>query len=97
VTNPFNEAKATTALEVIGLEYTRAANKHPSPMRSQHEGYAVLLEEVDELWEAIKKDDPVHATVEAVHVGAMALRFLIDQGIGIEEIATKLRERVKAL
>jgi hypothetical protein len=45
------------------------------------EGYAVLLEEVDELWEEVRKGgteprDLDRMRKEAVQVGAMALRFL---------------------
>lgn len=46
-----------------------------------HEGYAVLLEEVEELWEEIKKHDPKNIPKiqkEAVQVAAMAIRILVD-------------------
>ena len=45
---------------------------------STHEGYAVLKEEVDELWEAVKKNDIQAARMEAYQVAAMAIRFLLD-------------------
>jgi hypothetical protein len=51
------------------------------PMRSGHEGKAVIEEELDELWEEIKrypKHDPAKWRKEAIHLGAMALRFLVD-------------------
>jgi hypothetical protein len=48
-------------------------------MNSAHEGYAVLAEEVDELWEHVKinqkKRDIVAMRKEAVQVAAMAIRF----------------------
>lgn len=63
----------------VGCEYERAAAKFPK-FNSAHEGYAVLLEEVDELWDEVKKN-PRNATAmrtEAIQVAAMAMRFLID-------------------
>jgi hypothetical protein len=52
------------------------------PMNSAHEGYAVLVEEVDELWDHVKvkqgQRNIPEMTYEAVQVAAMALRFIID-------------------
>lgn len=52
------------------------------PMNSPHEGYAILLEEVDELWDLVKvnakKHDHAAMEREAIQVAAMALRFIID-------------------
>jgi len=49
---------------------------------SAHEGYGVLLEELDELWDEVKKKDCNRdidlMRKEAVQVGAMALRFIVD-------------------
>lgn len=66
-----------TASQEIVDEYRRAAQNFP-PMHSPHEGWAVLKEEVDELWEAVRKGDEVNMREEAIQVGAMALRFLLD-------------------
>ena len=38
--------------------------------------YAVLKEEVEEMWDDIKKDDNYHAVLECVQVGAMAVKFI---------------------
>ncbi len=67
----------------IANEVKRASQQH-SPMQSAHEGYAVLLEEVDELWEEIKKNPRKYPETlsarrtEAIQVAAMAIRFVID-------------------
>lgn len=58
-------------------EYLRARMFFPK-LRSPHEGYAILKEEVDELWDAIKANDHEHALEEVVQVGAMALAFLLE-------------------
>lgn len=59
-------------------EVVKARIKHPKPFNSAHEGYAILKEEVEELWEDIKRDDFDHARKELVQVGAMVIRFLLD-------------------
>lgn len=60
-------------------EYHRAREKH-RPMHSAHEGYAVLKEEVDELWDEIKAQSPNKARMlaEAIQVAAMALAFALE-------------------
>lgn len=60
-------------------ELARAQDLH-SPMASAHEGYAVLLEELDELWEEVRKKHPDKQRMreEALQVAAMALRFVHD-------------------
>lgn len=65
----------------VKKEAESALIKWPS-WASAHEGYAVLLEEVDELWEHVKtnqknRDIPAMKK-EAIQVAAMAIRFAID-------------------
>ena len=52
------------------------------PFHGPHEGYAVILEELDELWDEIRKKpenrDRTLLRAEAAQVAAMALRFMID-------------------
>jgi len=63
----------------IRAALARARQKHPRPFTCRHHAFAVLLEEVDELWDAIKKDMPVaQVRTELTHVAAMALRALED-------------------
>ena len=70
-------------------EYLRATSIHTTPFTSAHEGYAIMLEEFDEMWDAVrlKENNPSRfheLEDEAVQVGAMALRFLIDVVYGGE-------------
>ena len=76
-------SKAAQLLEEIGLEFDLATKHHP-PIASLHEGYAIILEELDELkaevWKNPKKhpDRQALARKEAIQVAAMALRLLHD-------------------
>lgn len=76
---------ASEALDHIAAEYIRASDTFPK-FNNAHEGYAVLLEEVDELWDAVKLNqsypDRLHQiTGEAIQVAAMAMRILVDCGL----------------
>ena len=73
------DAKLTLLLAKIEAEFQRAI-KYYRPMNSYHEGYAVIKEEMEELWDEIKKKKQKKQRLheEAVQVGAMALRFLYD-------------------
>jgi NTP pyrophosphatase (non-canonical NTP hydrolase) len=80
--NSWGGALTYSAMREIAASYTKARAKH-APMRGPHEGYAILLEEVDELWDEIKKwqpDAPNREAMrkEALHVAAMALAFLLE-------------------
>lgn len=68
--------------DMVHNELDFAMSKFPK-FNSEHEGFAVLMEEVDELWDAVKmkQSNPQRAIQirrEAVQVAAMAMRFLYD-------------------
>ena len=71
-----------TTLNEISKELARARAKHPTPFHSSHEGFAVLKEEVDELWAEVcnQTEERSYARLrkEATQVGAMAARFIED-------------------
>lgn len=66
------------AMEIL-QEYRTASAAH-GEFNSAHEGYAVILEELDELWEEVreKKQSIERMRREAVQIGAMAMRFIVD-------------------
>lgn len=74
------DKKTKSALSLLKDELHRIKKK--PEFNSVHEGYAVLLEEVDELWEEVRKKPGARAKDllrgEAVQVAAMAVRFIAD-------------------
>lgn len=70
------------AIESVTRELFRAATLHPGRQASLHEGYAVLLEEVDEVWDLVKmkaQDRPAGAVrKELIQVAAMAIRAILE-------------------
>lgn len=69
-------------LKQIKKEHARAISKFP-PFASRHEGYAIIKEELDELWDSIRanhvqKFEDDHVATEALQTATMAFRFLID-------------------
>ena len=66
-------------LDQVRAELLRAKAKHPGKLASPHEGYAILAEEVDELWDDVKADRKAgEAHKEAIQVAAMAVRFVME-------------------
>ena len=65
-------------LSDLMLELEKAEEKYP-PFQNRHEGYGIILEELDELWEEIKKKNPDSSKLytEALHVAVTAIRFNI--------------------
>ena len=66
-------------LAEIGAELDRATKLH-GPMKSAHEAYSVILEEVDEFWDEVKKrvPDKVEMRKELIQIAAMAARAVED-------------------
>jgi len=66
-------------IAAVTAELLRARNKH-APMHGAHEGYAVILEELDELWSEVKAQIPDIGRMrkEAIQIAAMGARFALD-------------------
>ena len=67
-----------TILRNVGEEVERAQAKFP-PFNSGHEGYAVIKEELDELWDHVKGNTAYSpaAMIEAQQVAAMGVRYML--------------------
>jgi hypothetical protein len=77
----------------VRCEIERARAKH-KPINSAHEGYAVILEELEEFWDEVKKKrelrDKRRMYDELVQIGAMAQRTADDV---LDTPNEKLRDR----
>jgi len=83
-TDALSHDDRTNVDEIVAIvreELLAAMAMHP-PLNSAHEGWAVIMEEVDELWiEVCKKRnqrDPAQMVQEAKQIAAMACRFVLD-------------------
>lgn len=78
---PVEPLDCGTAVSLAFDELVKAREKWPR-FNSAHEGYGVLLEEVDELWEHVKTNqkrrDLRAMRKEAIQIAAMALRFAVE-------------------
>lgn len=72
--------RAEDAIQEIVQEFGRATKMH-GMFPTAHHGYGAILEELDELWDEIKKKAKRRSrdkVKEARQVGAMAMRFMVD-------------------
>jgi hypothetical protein len=69
--------RLSTVLIEVEQEIHRAMAKFHS-MSSGHEGYGIILEELDELWHEVKHGTKEKSYTEAIQVAAMAIRFVVD-------------------
>ncbi len=75
-------SKLSDVLKSIESEVLKAKQHFPADFHNQHEAYAVILEEVEELWAEIKKnhknyDFPAQRK-EATQAAAMMTRMLVE-------------------
>jgi NTP pyrophosphatase (non-canonical NTP hydrolase) len=64
-------------LNSIETELEHAYRKHGREPWGRHEFYAILLEEVEEMWDAIKKDQPMSdVRKEALQAACVIVRYL---------------------
>jgi NTP pyrophosphatase (non-canonical NTP hydrolase) len=69
--------KVEEYLQLVKEELDRALALH-GPIRSPHEGFGILQEEVEEFFDEIKANNLRKSRTEAVQVAAVAIRYLID-------------------
>jgi hypothetical protein len=91
-----------SAFAAVEEEFSEARRKY-KPFNSFHEGYAVLEEEVDELWDEVKRKPSARSMdamrAEAVQVAAMAMRILVElceEPSPMARAAEAIREKAKS-
>ncbi len=71
--------KPDEAFKQIETEFLRASDLYPD-LHSNHEAYAVIKEELDELWDEIKRSKETTGNKQIKHeliqIGAMVVRYL---------------------
>lgn len=76
-----NEPKLAEMNALVDAEIRRVSAKQ-APFSSPHEGWAILYEEVDELWDEVKKKrklrSPELMRGECMQIAAAAIRFMHD-------------------
>lgn len=81
----FDEELISTLCQ-IGDEVERAEIKHP-PLNSAHEAYSVILEELDEFWDQVKKKDAErdigNMRTEMIQTAAMCVRTIRDLALEV--------------
>ncbi|MCK5601145.1 hypothetical protein KAR91_04695 [Candidatus Pacearchaeota archaeon] len=73
------DEKLEEIIKYVKMEFEFATSKFGS-YNSSHEGYAVILEELDELWDEVKlkKKSNYRMRKEAIQVAVTAIRFVYD-------------------
>ena len=76
------QQKLAIVLEETAAEVLRAKQLFPIDFHNQHEAYAVILEEIDELWDEIKKNHKFYdleaQRKEAKQAAAMLVRLMVE-------------------
>lgn len=71
--------KISKSLKLFKKEYKRACKLY-SKFNSNHEAYAVIKEELDELWDEIRKNKGINGNEQIKHeliqIGAMVVKYL---------------------
>ena len=69
-------------LSDAGAELGKALRKYPTKLHGPHEGYSVILEELDELWEEVKRKPKKRSAArmrkESIQIAVTALRFAME-------------------
>jgi len=73
--------KRDIVIELVCRELESAVYKY-GDFKSAHDGYSIILEELDELWDLIKTNqgNTNRAKKEAIQIAAMAIKYAMSYG-----------------
>lgn len=71
--NEINYSRRDDLFNLIEKHLDKAYNKHGAEPWSRHEFYGILLEEIEEVWEAIKLDQPQEEVLKEIVDAAVVL------------------------
>lgn len=69
-----------SAIKALLSQLTRDFRDY-APISSQHEGFALLKERLDQLWQFVQRREREEAMHEALLLAAVAMRFVIEAPI----------------
>lgn len=79
---------------LVAAELISARSKN-APFNSAHEAYSIILEEIDEFWDEVKKKraerDRTTMLLELIQIAAMAQRAAEDLGFVVQCTERRLR------
>jgi hypothetical protein len=83
ITEPGHKMCLRDVSDDIQIELSQACQEF-ADFASPHEGYAIILEELDELWDEVRLKTGTAASryKEAKQTAAMAIRFMLTFGDG---------------
>ncbi len=77
VPGELNNLAMSHYLNLIAMEVRRSIELHGCPLWGRHEAYAIIKEELDEVWDEVKKDgESIELTIEVIQTAAMCVRYL---------------------
>lgn len=75
--DPPTVATVEVVTNLVAAEVHRSFELHGCPLWGRHEAYAIIKEEVDEMWEEVKKDgESKDLAIELIQIAAICIRYL---------------------
>jgi len=98
VDGTLNIVSLQETLRLVKAEVRRSITLHGCPLWGRHEAFAIIKEELDEVWEEVKKDgDSADLAVELMQTAAMCIRYLATDKKMIDVVLSAGHEKLDRL